>query len=61
MHAELEAGKREWRVGKKKGEHRVLRGAVIVVVGRRERCLRRLSRAPNKDGTLTFRSYLATF
>ena len=38
VHAELEAGKKwEQRVGKRKGEHCILRGAVIVVIGRRER------------------------
>ena len=45
----------EQRVGKRKGEHCILRGAVIVVVGRRERWLRRLPHAPYKDGTLPFK------
>ena len=53
-------GEREWRMGKMKGEHLVLQGAVIVVVRRRERLLHRLSHAPNKDGTLTFHLYLTT-
>ena len=39
VHAELEAGRKwEQRVGKRKGEHCILSlGAVIVVLGRRER------------------------